>query len=68
MAKPRRCPHCKASIGKNFIFDEKLNLICFKCRKVVYPTSEEDDDKHPIFPASQNVNPNTNYRYNKKVD
>ena len=67
MAKPRRCPHCKVSIGKNFSFDENLNLLCAKCGKIAFPVTEEANKTffHPIPFEKQIVIPT---RLNKKVD
>lgn len=44
MANPRTCPHCHVPIPTDDIrFDEKLNLICGGCGKVVFPTTSETE-------------------------
>ena len=71
MANPRKCPHCQIFIGKSYTFDEDLNLICDKCGKVAFPTTEEAEkifNPRPLYPVPlerTNVNPVPNYRPNK---
>jgi hypothetical protein len=54
MASPRLCPHCniKLPIDRNFSFDEKLNLICGYCGKIVFPT-DIDSEKDAFVPKKQ---------------
>jgi hypothetical protein len=42
MAKPRMCPHCKSilPLDHGFYFDDKLNLVCGVCDKVVVEVEE----------------------------
>jgi hypothetical protein len=50
--KPRLCPNCKKEIPEDhgFSFDEKLNMICGSCGKVVISVSWE---KEPIPEANK---------------
>jgi hypothetical protein len=47
MSKPRLCPNCKSSlpIGTGYSFDKDNNLICDGCKKVVFPTTAETENK-----------------------
>lgn len=43
--KPRTCPHCSCVIplSEGFHFDEKENLVCDNCNKIVMPVDKNSD-------------------------
>lgn len=43
--KSRQCPNCLSVLGSDtdYHFDDKLNLICSKCNKVVFPTDSSKE-------------------------
>jgi hypothetical protein len=45
MVKPRTCPHCstRIGIGHGYFYDNKLNLICEKCEKVMIPVDDASE-------------------------
>lgn len=47
MTKTKRiiCPFCKAAHlpGGNYTFNEELSLICGKCKKTIFPTTEKEE-------------------------
>lgn len=47
MAKTKRivCPHCRAAHlpGSGYHFNENLSMICDECKKVIFPTVENDE-------------------------
>ena len=67
MAKPRKCPHCQISIGKEYTFDENLNFICKKCGKVAYPAVESAEfSRYPqVYPQQMPFDKSQNLRQNK---
>lgn len=40
-----RCPYCQSSYGpgSGYFHDEKLNIRCSKCKKIIFGTTEEDE-------------------------
>jgi hypothetical protein len=52
--KPRTCQHCgnRIPIDSGFYFDEQLNLLCSKCKKVIIPVDEKSYvDPLPRYPS-----------------
>ena len=45
MAKSRTCPHCKRPLplGEGFRYDDKLNLICGFCHKIIVPVDRASE-------------------------
>jgi len=48
MNKNLFCPHCREEIpllNTGFSFDEDLNMICDKCKKVIFPTTKSAEQQ-----------------------
>lgn len=47
-----RCPHCQSvcETGSGYYHDDRLNIRCKKCNRVILATSEDDEkDLHRLY-------------------
>lgn len=51
MTKTKRiiCPTCRVAhlLGGDYSFNEELSLVCGKCRGIIFPSTEKEENKIP---------------------
>ena len=60
------CPNCNTSlkIGMNCYHAQDLSLVCSKCQKIVYPTTEAQENTINRFISTRGRNYDTKYTDN----